>query len=83
MPNGSCHDLRKSQEDAFIFSFLFSSLGVANFYTGHWKLAIIQLSITMGLLLLCYLFCCYFCCLLEYEDDCCECCDMDVSGIDI
>ena len=83
MPNGSCHDLRRSQKDAFIYSFFFSSLGGANFYTGHYELAVIQLVITMILFFLCYLICCYCCCLMECEDDCCECCDMDVSGIDI
>uniref|UniRef100_A0A1X7VUS3 TM2 domain-containing protein n=1 Tax=Amphimedon queenslandica TaxID=400682 RepID=A0A1X7VUS3_AMPQE len=68
-----CVDNRKSQREAFLFSFFLSSLGVANFYIGEIILGIIQLSITLCFICVCCSCCCYMCCLVCSEDSC-TCC---------
>ena len=73
-----CVDTRDSQEEAFILSFFLSSLGVANFYIGQWQIGIAQLLLFIFLLSLCCFCCTYFCCLLQFEEYCCNCCQVEV-----
>ena len=77
--NDQCIDNRKSQKEAFLFSFFFSSLGVANFYIGDVTLGISQLMITVAFLSLCYCCLCFSCCIISYEDSCCTRCFGEVS----
>ena len=76
--DGECVDTRDSQKEAFILSFFLSSLGAANFYIGQWQIGLAQLLLFIFLLSLCCFCCTYFCCLLQFEEYCCNCCQVEV-----
>ena len=75
-----CIDKRKSQREAFLFSFFLSSFGVANFYIGEIVLGIIQLAITLCFICVCCSCCSYMCCIVFSEEDSCCNCSGEVSN---